>query len=214
MFFWGDRGTWLAPLLFLLGCKRTDDNNVRYWAKWAPLTPPLSPPSATSLFEKSLHMFMAHACGMTMDSPYKSQQDHRVFQILVSEDSCWQNDSGHIYFGQGARPLSGKLIRENPLSQHTHTHTAFQSASVPRPPPIKKVYTPDWECSTTTNGIFFSDGRFDITHVKVEKKTIYSISNKCSPQSWRQTAKYQSLCWTTDTNVDSLKWNLILRVVK
>ena len=55
---------------------------------------------------------MAHACGMTMDSPYKSQQDHGVFQILLSEDSCWQNDSSHIYFGQGAGALSGKLIRD------------------------------------------------------------------------------------------------------
>lgn len=85
--------------------------------QWALLTPPPPPPPTPSFhpstpwFLKGLHMFMAHACGMTMGSPYKSQRDHGVFQILLSEDSCWQNDSSHIYFGQRAGALSGKLIR-------------------------------------------------------------------------------------------------------
>lgn len=78
----------LAPSLFLPAWKRPDDNNVE---NGAPVPPPLPPPSfhpATPWSLKGLHMFMAHACGMTMDSPYKSQQDHGVFQILLSEDSC------------------------------------------------------------------------------------------------------------------------------
>lgn len=83
--------------------------------QWVLLSPPPpSPPSfnpSTPWSLKGLHMFIAHACGMTMGSPYKSQRDHGVFQILLSEDSCWQNDSSHIYFGQRAGALSGKLIR-------------------------------------------------------------------------------------------------------
>lgn len=75
-----------------LGLKGPDDEDAERGA--------LSHPEPSST---RVHMFMAHACGMTMDSPYKSQQDHGVFQILLSEDSCWQNDRGLIYFGQGAR---------------------------------------------------------------------------------------------------------------
>lgn len=94
------------------------------WVCWPLLfhLPPFKTSTPWSL--KGLHMFMAHACGMTMDSPYKSQQDHGVFQILLSEDSCWQNDSSHIYFGQSAGALSGKLIRK---------------ANPPPNPPIKNV---------------------------------------------------------------------------
>lgn len=95
---------------FLLG----NDQMTTMWSMepwWAALTPPLPPPS-TPWSLKGLHMFMAHACGMTMDSPYKSQEDHGVFQLLLFEDSCWQNDSSHIYFGQTVGTLSGKLIRD------------------------------------------------------------------------------------------------------
>lgn len=102
----------LTLLLFLPAWKRPDDNNVEYWSPsehYWPLLLNHLPPPPWSL--KGLHMFMAHACGMTMGSPYKSQRDHGVFQILLSEDSCWQNDSSHIYFGQKAGALSGKLIR-------------------------------------------------------------------------------------------------------
>lgn len=123
---------------------------------WAPLTPPLLPPSfhpSTPWSLKGLHMFMAHACGMTMDSPYKSQRDHGVFQILLSEDSCWQSDSSHIYFGQRAGALSGKLIRD-PNSSFSPWLQAQSS-----PPPTRNV--PRAEKSQTLLVMTFSwDGRF------------------------------------------------------
>lgn len=118
----------LTLLLFLPAWKRPDDNNVEYWSpseRYWPLLLNHLPPPPWSL--KGLHMFMAHACGMTMGSPYKSQRDHGVFQILLSEDSCWQNDSSHIYFGQKAGALSGKLIR-HPFSPKPHN----KKGNVPR----------------------------------------------------------------------------------
>lgn len=157
-----------------------------YWAQLAPLTPPLSPPSSHPsspwVFEKSLHMFMAHACGMTMDSPYKSQQDHGVFQILVSEDSCWQNDSGHIYFGRRVEPLSGKLISKNPLPAHTHIYTQ-RDRERERGEEGGQLNTRSFSVSSyapsSKKGIhprlrnhqwhFSSNGRFEITQMGVEK---------------------------------------------
>lgn len=78
----------LTPLLFLPAWKRPDDNNVEHGAPVSATDPsssnalpslhPSIPPPPRSL--KGLHMFMVHACGMTMDSPYKSQQDHGCFK--------------------------------------------------------------------------------------------------------------------------------------
>ncbi len=122
--------------------------------QWALLTPPLPPPSfhpSTPWSLKGLHMFMAHACGMTMDSPYKSQQDHGVFQILLSEDSCWQNDSSHIYFGQRAGALSGELIRDPPPLIIRNAPRAEKSQRLP-------VMT------------FSSNGRFNTTKLHERQK--------------------------------------------
>lgn len=144
---------------FLLG----KDQMTIMWSmepQCALLTPPLPPPffhPSTPWSLKGLHMFMAHACGMTMDSPYKSQQDHGVFQTLLSEDSCWQNDSRDIYFGQRAGALSGKLIREPPSFFQHHL------------PPPKKECTQGRKVLETT-GNYFLHGRFNIAKMQKWQK--------------------------------------------
>lgn len=98
------------PPLVLPAWNRPDDNNVEYGAPVSTNAPP-PPPPPWSL--KGLHMFMAHACGMTMDSPYKSQQGSwGVSNIALRRQSLTKCQRPYLFWS-GSRALCGELIRDS-----------------------------------------------------------------------------------------------------